>query len=234
MSYNGFHSPEAYQRGIDRRIAANRAKGNADRANAKRADWFSADPTRVALIEALRVKCLNDRFIGDSFAGKMIEAFDKWGSLTEGQERASRDMVDPAKIAAKQAAKVANAPKVDMSRIHAMFDHAREAGLTKLVYRAHGLVISPAKANSVNAGSLYVKTRDGDYLGKVTGTAFLCSRDATEDHKATLAAVALDPSKASREYGLKTGECCICGRELTKAESVTLGIGPVCKAKWGL
>lgn len=33
------------------------------------------------------------------------------------------------------------------------------------------------------------------------------------------------------EYGKRFGTCCMCGRELTNAESVELGIGPVCREK---
>lgn len=33
------------------------------------------------------------------------------------------------------------------------------------------------------------------------------------------------------EYGKRFGCCCMCGRELTNAESVELGIGPVCREK---
>ena len=30
-------------------------------------------------------------------------------------------------------------------------------------------------------------------------------------------------------YGLETGECSICGRELTDSESIRIGVGPVCR-----
>lgn len=33
------------------------------------------------------------------------------------------------------------------------------------------------------------------------------------------------------EYGKKFGTCCLCGRELTNAESVELGIGPICRER---
>lgn len=35
------------------------------------------------------------------------------------------------------------------------------------------------------------------------------------------------------EYGIRTGTCCICARTLTKAESITKGIGPICEGKMG-
>jgi len=45
--------------------------------------------------------------------------------------------------------------------------------------------------------------------------------------------VAKDPSAAARAYGLRTGQCSICGRELTNAESRARGIGPICAERFG-
>lgn len=39
----------------------------------------------------------------------------------------------------------------------------------------------------------------------------------------------LDTKKAILNYGLETGECSMCGRELTDSESIRLGIGPICR-----
>lgn len=38
-----------------------------------------------------------------------------------------------------------------------------------------------------------------------------------------------DTKQALLNYGLETGECSICGRELTDSESIRIGIGPVCR-----
>lgn len=38
----------------------------------------------------------------------------------------------------------------------------------------------------------------------------------------------MDTKQTILNYGLETGECSICGRELTDSESIRLGIGPVC------
>jgi hypothetical protein len=35
------------------------------------------------------------------------------------------------------------------------------------------------------------------------------------------------------DYGIRTGNCCICGRTLTKAISVQKGIGPICEGRMG-
>jgi hypothetical protein len=140
-----------------------------------------------------------------------------------------------AKMAAKREEKqAARTTDVDLAAIEALFDKAKESGLKKLVYRAHGLVLSPAKAASANFGSIYVKTKGGEYLGKVTGNRFICTSAATDEHKATLNAVAADPSGEAKAYGKATGECCCCGRELTDPASISNGIGPICASNWGL
>ncbi|WP_304234078.1 DUF6011 domain-containing protein [Jiulongibacter sediminis] len=41
--------------------------------------------------------------------------------------------------------------------------------------------------------------------------------------------IASNPSSAILHYGLKTGECSICGRPLTDPFSIREGIGPICK-----
>ena len=40
-----------------------------------------------------------------------------------------------------------------------------------------------------------------------------------------------DPETVFAEYGKRFGVCCMCGRELTNAASVSDGIGPICKSK---
>lgn len=44
--------------------------------------------------------------------------------------------------------------------------------------------------------------------------------------------VAADAEKALIEYGHRVGRCGVCGRTLTDPESISLGIGPICRAKW--
>ena len=44
--------------------------------------------------------------------------------------------------------------------------------------------------------------------------------------------VLADPEEAARRYGLELGQCSVCGRTLTNAESREAGIGPECSKKW--
>jgi hypothetical protein len=123
---------------------------------------------------------------------------------------------------------------VDLQRIRDMFEAAVASGHRKPVYRAEGLIINRAPSNGTNPGALYVKAADTkDYLGKVMGVTFMPTRNGGDAHTA-LALIAADPMAAAVRYGQRTGVCACCGRKLTNADSVTLGIGPICKTKWGL
>jgi hypothetical protein len=44
---------------------------------------------------------------------------------------------------------------------------------------------------------------------------------------------AANPLEAARLHGQRTGSCSCCGRELTNAESIALGIGPICRERFG-
>lgn len=169
----------------------------------------------------------------------MINQINDGKAMTENQHAACVRIRDKTLLsrAEKEAAKKVEAEKrsvaVDLSPIHAMFAKASEAGLKKLVYRANGLVLSPAKANSANAGGIYVKTKGGEYLGKVMGQKFMANFSCNEAHKEALNVIAANPAEAATAYGKETGECSCCGRELTDPNSIAAGIGPICATKWG-
>lgn len=70
------------------------------------------------------------------------------------------------------------------------------------------------------------------YLGKVTPNR-IDSR-ISDDVKAVLLEAAADPLTAAVKYGRETGSCSCCGKELTNKQSIELGIGPICREKFGL
>ena len=49
-----------------------------------------------------------------------------------------------------------------------------------------------------------------------------------------LTKIAADPAGEARLYGMRTGTCACCGRELTDPNSIEAGIGPICAENWGL
>lgn len=137
--------------------------------------------------------------------------------------------------AAKAAAAAANTKEVNLNRIREMFDVAVSNGAKKPVYRAEGLKISLAPATGRNAGALYVVVIEDDaYQGKIEGTAYKAVREAAAGTYDALLRIAADPMKAAVDFGRATGNCSCCGKELTNALSIELGIGPICRTKWGL
>lgn len=157
--------------------------------------------------------------------------------LAEKRMLAAASMI--AKVAAKREAKAAAANAkggaVDLSRIEEMFAAARENGHEKPVYRAEGLKISLAPAHGRNAGALYVVLLDGDaYQGKVEGKQFKAVREASDETMPALLRIAENPLEAAVAFGRKTGKCACCGRKLENKISVEMGIGPICRERWGL
>lgn len=178
-----------------------------------------------------------------SFARDMLEQTGTVKGLSDRQLSAVRSMMakcaqrDEQRAAerarsAEQREKVA-AVVVDLAPIRAMFEAAVSNGHKKPTYRAEGLVINRAPDTGSNPGALYVKAESGEYLGKLIGTSFKPVRGG-EAALGTLTAIATNPLEAAIRYGRKTGRCACCGRELTNAESIELGIGPICRDKWGL
>jgi len=133
----------------------------------------------------------------------------------------------------RRAQREAEAKEVNLQSIIDMFAHARERGYKRPVYRAEGLKISLAPATGNNAGALYVKTENDEYIGKVADGRFFGTREATDEHKTALSVIAENPRDAAIRYGRRTGSCACCGRVLSNKQSIDLGIGPICAEKWG-
>lgn len=211
---------------------ADRLKKRAEASKRKRSKLESAQDVFnkefPGFIEVLREMCSwND------FARDLMNRYSQYGALSEGQVNAIYRMKAKADAtrAEKQQARTA---VVDLSSIHAMFDKAADSGLQKPVYRAEGLVLSLAKSHSVNAGAIYVKRTNGEYLGKVVGTKFLGTPESKAEDKDILSLIATNPSKVARDYGKRVGVCSCCGKELTDPASIAAGIGPICATKWDL
>lgn len=169
------------------------------------------------------------------------DAIDKYGdTLSDGrmlvlQRGVARDEEHTAKRQERVQERVQQAPAVDASQIVAAFQRGREAGVQRLILRFSGLRIKEAKKFP---GTLYVTStlrqdQDGKeaYLGKIVEGRFQAARDCSPEEQAKVILIASDPAGAAKIYGLETGECCVCGRELTNAESVTTGIGPICSGR---
>lgn len=213
------------------RIRARQKKAErelAERAK-KIAAWTEANPKAAEWMAANAAKF--------DFARSMVDALAKWGSLTDGQTAAIYRCIEKNAERAKERAERkpdADVAGVGFSRMIAAFAAATLSGLKRPKFHVGEFVFSPAKATSQNAGSIYVKN-GGTYVGKITAEgAFFASREATDHDKAEVARIGADPLAAAVMHGKQTGNCSCCSRHLENEESVELGIGPICRAKWGL
>ena len=124
------------------------------------------------------------------------------------------------------------------SRLFSVFQSAKSRGLKRLTMRFSGVIVKPSK----DLGSLWVLSAtekvEGDYglqpkyLGKVTPNRL--DFRIPDDIKEVLLEAASDPLTAAIRYGRETGSCSCCGRDLTNPQSIELGIGPICREKYGL
>ena len=134
---------------------------------------------------------------------------------------------------------IPTADAAGVDRLKDAFDHAktwaevRGRGIKGLRLTIGNVVISPAGETSANPGALYVKSTDRTYLGKIKDGRFYCSRDCTPDDETRVLAFVKDPKAAAESYGIETGTCCVCNATLTREESISGGIGPICRAKMG-
>lgn len=176
-------------------------------------------------------------------AASLLAGLHRYGSLTDKQMAiVTRGIERDAARVTERAVRAAEAPAVDtagIDRLKLAFDKARAYAAAKAPGLAirnpkitiGGMTISPAKADSKNAGALYVKAGQ-TYLGKIAGGQFFASRDCDAGRKAQVLQFVADPAKAAKVYGQETGICCVCNATL-KSKWRLRGIGPVCAEKMG-
>lgn len=231
-----YKTPEEYRAWKAKRDMAANLKWEREQAErtARLDKWAAANPVEI---EWLRRTADRDAVNGrnDSFAAKLLEDIRKYGGLTEGQRAAVTRSIERA--AAAKAEREAAAPTMEgagLSKLVEAFARAQASKLKSPKVRIGDIVFSLAKAASANAGCLYVKTKGGSYLGKITPAAkFLKVRECTTEQEAQVVEIGRDPLAAAIAHGKRTGNCAICGRELTNAESVERGIGPICAENFG-
>lgn len=123
---------------------------------------------------------------------------------------------------------------IDVSAIATAFQAARGNGIKSPRLRLGDFVFSRAPDTGRNAGAIYVKSKtSGEYLGKVADGKFRPALACDAPTTASVIEVAGAPHEAAQAYGRRTGNCSCCNRELTNGESIDLGIGPICRGKFG-
>jgi hypothetical protein len=194
----------------------------------------AARATVWALAHPAEMGWLVDNMVSNSFAASLAADVSNFGELSAGQLNAVRNNLERSRSAA---ATRATAPTITTAQIEALFDTARGNGVKKPAMRLDEFVFKAAGQDSRNVGGIYVTTTvhdDSVYLGKVLGGKFLKTDACTDDQQKRILAVASSPADAAKAYGQRTGNCSICGRELTAEESIERFIGPICFANFGL
>jgi hypothetical protein len=120
---------------------------------------------------------------------------------------------------------------VDFNAVAALLDVAKGKGLLRPKLRFRGMKI----AHGWRDGSVVV-IKNGKPVAEMDRTrgALLLRPTCTAEDEAALRELAADPVKVTSVEGLRTNYCCYCGLQLTAAESVGNGYGPICAEKWGL
>ena len=209
-----------------RKAKVSRAKTAANKLRENSAAFKKSKP---AIFDYLADKLLH----GSDFANSLLESVAKYGDLTENQEAAVLRGIAKDEDRATAKAKSPDA-ELDMTSVKEKLDTAFASGIKNPILRLESFKINRAKDESKNPGHLYVKSNDGDYLGKVSPEGhFYKSYDATDNHVAAILEVGKDVLAAAVAYGKRTGSCSCCGKELTNPESIELGIGPICIQNWG-
>lgn len=164
------------------------------------------------------------------FAANMYEAVQAWGDLTPGQMDATLKCVErEASYKERENERFSTAPAVDTGELWGAF----KRGVTGLYLAANGreFKIYQASKHGKNAGALYVTCSDV-YFGKIVGEKFMPAKACTAEDEADIYLAIETPLASAVAYGKLTGRCSCCNRELTNPESVELGIGPICRAKF--
>ena len=118
------------------------------------------------------------------------------------------------------------------------FETAKGKGAKRLTLRFEGVNIKPNRDLTALWVTSQTEFEQGDYgmqpkyLGKVTRTAI--DSKFSDTVRETIMGAANDPLSAAIKYGKVSGSCSCCARELTNPLSIELGIGPICREKFGL
>jgi hypothetical protein len=176
---------------------------------------------------------------GHEFSKSLLRQMDCGRRLSAAQRAAASNMVEKDRLGGDGGSPSPEDSRGSLAPLHGLFAKAKESGLKRPAIEfdvAHRSVrISPAKANSLNAGWLYVRV-GGQYAGKVAPSGGLRIVDRVLDSTvvAFLEALAKDPVGVTQEHGRRTGACCFCSHKLTDATSLSVGYGPVCAKHYGL
>ena len=167
------------------------------------------------------------------FAKSLYDSLIKYGSLTKNQLATVEKMI--AKDAQWEADrnKSSQVADLEMAGLVEIFANASKH-LKRPRLHIGDLVFTKAPDSGKNAGYLYAKFHD-EYVGKISPEGqFLKAWGCDSETIDRIRAISKDPMAAAQAHGHDTGNCSACGRLLTNELSVEIGIGPICRGRWGI
>lgn len=111
-----------------------------------------------------------------------------------------------------------------------------KGGMKQPQVRVNGFVFKYA-TRGATPGAIFVTDADGgwdEYLGKIYQGKFMPVRACSSEQEARILAAAANPLEAIIAFGRQTGKCSMCNRPLSDPDSLAAGVGPICRAKYGL
>jgi Family of unknown function (DUF6011) len=221
--------------------ARNRSGAQARKANA-RAAWLAEHRTEVEWLQKTAAD-IAQRGGTWRFPAEMLDTLARYGDLTDGKLEAVRkqmvrDAERTAQRATAKAEREANAVPVDVNIVAAAFAHAKSAaradgeGIKWLKLNLDTFTFLDMPAKGQWPAAILVKQGETK-IGKIVDGKFQRFFACDDPTEARVVAAAADPAAAAKAYGLRTGTCSCCGRELTNPESRAAGIGPICAEKYG-
>ena len=193
-----------------------------------------------AAVEKLRLSLSTLAPNEQQFASSLVSQFKSKGYLSSKQWPFVHKLYEKTQVKAAPV-DTSTQPKIEnLSSIVTLFDGAKENGLKfpkiRFGHEDHSIVLSVAGPQARMPGTINVVC-DEVWVGRVTrdGAYLKSSRDESPINVVeVLTKLAENPVEEMELYGKRTGNCCLCGRELTNHTSIDRGIGPICIQKWGL
>ena len=178
-------------------------------------------------------KCgnLKDSWVFE-FCESLVEYIRKNGALSD-KQLAALLRIKEAK--GNSCAKVKPTPTaiVDLTVIKDKLLLADAKNLKAKIIAGDGYKFTLAPSSGKNPNCVYVAF-NGEYLGKINSDGEFFGYKVAKEHLDNIQAIAQNPLQEVKAYGLKSGRCGCCSRQLTNKESIKLGIGPICRENYGL
>ena len=167
------------------------------------------------------------------FAKSLYDSLIKYGSLTENQLATVEKMIAKDSKWEADRNEASHVADLDMTGLVEIFANASQH-LKSPRLHIDDLVFTKAPSTGKNAGYLYAKFQD-EYAGKISPDgSFMKAWGCSEETVNKIKAISKDPMAAAQAHGHDTGNCSACGRLLTNELSVQIGIGPICRGRWGI